>query len=357
MRTNQKINVLRIVFFIVTVFFLFACKTSDEPNDPTNTTDTTDPTPNVLVKPVILYYYTTNVTQNVATIEAWVKPNEADTKISCEFKSTTETTWQSKTLPNTSTGKDSIKVTFDLTNLTTNTQYLFRIKSSNKAGEVVSIENPFSTYIVTDNDHNLYHVIKIGTQMWLQENLRTAHYANGDEIPYVPESIAWQNLGYNEAPGFCYYNNDFTISQIYGALYNWYAATDSRGFISGFHLPSAEEYKTLETFLGGEFLCAAKLDDASGRYWKEEITYYSNGQWTYNVPRTNSSGFTALPSGTRNASFYYGEGSFFGRLGTNCYLITSSVDNIVGPVIFETSGGGPYGMYRSSGCSIRLIKD
>jgi len=36
---------------------------------------------------------------------------------------------------------------------------------------------------VTDYDGNIYHIVQIGNQCWMRENLRTTHYADGNEIP------------------------------------------------------------------------------------------------------------------------------------------------------------------------------
>src|SRR5580658_716776 len=35
---------------------------------------------------------------------------------------------------------------------------------------------------VKDMDGNVYHVVKIGNQRWLQENLKTSHFRNGAAI-------------------------------------------------------------------------------------------------------------------------------------------------------------------------------
>jgi hypothetical protein len=44
---------------------------------------------------------------------------------------------------------------------------------------------PVSANTVTDIDGNVYNTITIGTQVWMKENLKTAHYKNGDAIPTV----------------------------------------------------------------------------------------------------------------------------------------------------------------------------
>ena len=46
---------------------------------------------------------------------------------------------------------------------------------------------------LTDYDGNVYHVITIGTQKWLKENLKVRHYNNGDFIPNVMNNSLWSN--------------------------------------------------------------------------------------------------------------------------------------------------------------------
>lgn len=57
---------------------------------------------------------------------------------------------------------------------------------------------------VTDYDGNVYPTVKIGTQVWMAEDLRTTHYANGTLIPLVTENAAWAAL---TTAGMCYYDN------------------------------------------------------------------------------------------------------------------------------------------------------
>jgi len=46
---------------------------------------------------------------------------------------------------------------------------------------------------VTDTDGNVYHTVKIGTQIWTVENLKTERYNDGTEISYVGDSIEWKS--------------------------------------------------------------------------------------------------------------------------------------------------------------------
>jgi hypothetical protein len=47
---------------------------------------------------------------------------------------------------------------------------------------------------VRDVDGNEYHTVKIGTQVWMLENLKTTKYRNGDPIPKVDNKDSWKEL-------------------------------------------------------------------------------------------------------------------------------------------------------------------
>lgn len=95
-------------------------------------------------------------------------------------------------------------------------------------------------------------MIKLGNQLWLQKNLETTRYANGDPIPNITDQTEWENM---TSPAYCYYNNDKAIGEVYGALYNWYVGADSRELISGWHVPSYDDFMELIDFLGGGRIC------------------------------------------------------------------------------------------------------
>jgi uncharacterized protein (TIGR02145 family) len=56
-----------------------------------------------------------------------------------------------------------------------------------------------------DIDNNIYPTIKIGSQVWMAQNLRVTHYNNGAPIPLVTNGSAWSAL---TTDAMCYYNND-----------------------------------------------------------------------------------------------------------------------------------------------------
>jgi len=242
------------------------------------------------IRPVVAIKAAEKVKLTSATIVAKVVPNEDGTKISFEYK-TTDTNWMLKELPLTFKGKDSITVTFDLSDLKLGTVYSFRVRATNVGGESVSSDSQFETYSVLDFDGNGYHIVTIGTQTWLRENFRGAHYANGDAIANVTDPMTWSNL---TTGAYCWYNNDLKIGEVYGGLYNWYVGSDSRGLIAGWKVPTYEEWKKLRNFLDG----ALPANWVNGSIAGPKLMEIGHSHWgTTQIPGTNASGFTALPNG------------------------------------------------------------
>lgn len=227
----------------------------------------------------------------------------------CWSTSASPTIANSKTTEGTGAGIFSS----NLSGLTANTTYYVRAYATNSAGTGYGIEvsfktsstgstdiifNPSLTYgTVSDIDGNVYKTIQIGTQIWMAENLKTTKYRNGDPIPNVTVDFSW---AYLTSGGSCWYNNDVTYKASYGALYNWYAVTDSRNIApTGWHVPSDAEWKVLEVFLGMTSSQSNDTDyrgsDQGGKLKEAGTSHWSNS----NMGATNSSGFTALPVACR----------------------------------------------------------
>ena len=96
--------------------------------------------------------------------------------------------------------------------------------------------------IVKDCDGNTYHVVKVGTQVWMVENLRTTKYRDCSPIFQTRSLEDWKKLT----------TGAFTSSNVYGVYYNWYAATNARNIAPpGWHVPTRAEWITLINFMGG----------------------------------------------------------------------------------------------------------
>jgi len=143
-----------------------------------------------------------------------------------------------------------------------------------------------SANTVKDIDGNKYKTIEIGTQVWMAENLKTTLYNDGTSIVQVKKYKDWEAIG---TPAFCWYNNDSTNKEVYGALYNWHAVNTIKLCPKGWHVPTDEEWKALLAFLGDDGNAGLALKEAGNTHWRRP-----------NTDANNSSGFTALPGGYRD---------------------------------------------------------
>jgi len=194
------------------------------------------------------------------------------------------TTADSKTTDGSGTGS----FVSSLIGLTPNTTYYVRAYATNSAGTAYGNQVSFVTgpSTISDIDGNTYNVIRIGSQLWMKENLKTTKYNDGTSIPVITDNIAWLNL---TTPGYCWYNNDAaTYKATYGALYNWYTVNTGKLCPTGWHVPTDAEWTILTDYLGGESLAGGKLKEAGTSHWASP-----------NTGATNETGFTGLPGGYR----------------------------------------------------------
>ena len=142
---------------------------------------------------------------------------------------------------------------------------------------------------VDSRDNQTYKWIKIGKQTWMAENLN-----------YIT----------NES--YCY-NHNVSNCQKYGRLYTWEVAT-KYACPDGWHLPTDDEWKELEIYLG------MSQEDANIRGWSGSnegsklagnSSLWANGKLE-NDETFGSSGFMALPAGTKNYDVTYSSGRFVG---------------------------------------------
>jgi uncharacterized protein (TIGR02145 family) len=65
--------------------------------------------------------------------------------------------------------------------------------------------NPTDPGTVTDIDGNVYLTVKIGTQVWMAENLKVTKYNDGTDIPLIENDTDWIN---DTSGAYCWYNNE-----------------------------------------------------------------------------------------------------------------------------------------------------
>jgi uncharacterized protein (TIGR02145 family) len=181
-----------------------------------------------------------------------------------------------------------------VTGLSAGITYFLRSYATNSVGTSYGDQMEFTTIptSIVDIDGNIYHTVIIGSQVWLVENLKTTKYRNGDPISGITDNSEWANSG---TGAYSFYSNNTSNYTIYGNLYNWLAATDSRNIApTGWHVPSEEEWTILQDYLGGELNAGGELKETGLTNWQSP-----------NEGATNETGFTALPGGYR-----YIDGSF-----------------------------------------------
>ncbi|MCJ7446325.1 MAG: fibrobacter succinogenes major paralogous domain-containing protein, partial [Bacteroidales bacterium] len=188
------------------------------------------------------------------------------------------------------------------------------------------------------------------TQTWMAENLKTTKYNDGTPIPLVTDNTEWMNIGFPNSPGYCWYNNDISNRNPYGALY-W---INNNGMLcpTGWHVPQGGDWSSLVMTIdqiypdGKSFY---ELSPTAGGPLKETGTIH----WEYpNTGATNKSGFTALPGGRRTMG---GEFDLMGKYGVflegsyyQILLTTSST-------LIEVSDMG--NGIETVGVSVRCIRD
>ncbi|GEM_PF-1298245 len=152
-------------------------------------------------------------------------------------------------------------------------------------------EDLFIPNAVTDIDGNSYNAVKIGDQIWMQENLRTTRLNDGtylmtreeyqqyleDNPPAPPPTPMPQS-----PPMRAMQNNDTGLMAVYGYLYTYTAVATGKLSPAGWHVPSDEEWTILTDYLG---------NNAGGKLKSTELWQAPN------QGATNETEFTALPGG------------------------------------------------------------
>jgi len=238
----------------------------------------------------------------------------------------------------TDTSNNSISGIYSVTSASTGGGNSLKISN----GKFTKVQTGILEYgTIEDYEHNQYLTVKIGTQTWMAQNIKSRIYSNGDSVKEV----------------FRYSGND-ALANVYGLYYTWNSAMNksklemTQGVCPvGWHLPSNNEWQQLLTNIGDESVAGGKL---------KSLTTWD----PVNSGAANSSGFSALGAGLHNPVIEYPDLSE--RMGLQSFFWTSTYDTTVGgystawSVALNNSSRGvlksPY--YRTDmGFSVRCLKN
>jgi len=240
--------------------------------------------------------------------------------------------------------------TSQIEGLSPGTEYFLRAYATNSEGTAYGEERVFATWegSLIDYDGNVYPIVTIGEQAWMQQNLKATHYSDGTPIQKIENSSEMEGLSL-DSKAYFYYDFIDSNGDAFGPLYTFAAAangttgseTNPSGIQgvcpSGWHLPSDLEWIELEMYLGM---------DASEVYqygWRgtdqgSKLRAVGDAFWIgNNTNATNESGFTALPGGHLNST--YSEFVSIGEEGTYWSATNEGNQSAVGRFIGTFSEG------------------
>jgi uncharacterized protein (TIGR02145 family) len=144
-----------------------------------------------------------------------------------------------------------------ITGLTPNTLYYLRAYATNSSGTSYGNQISFVTDSVTtparvlDAEGNSYPTVSIGSQLWMQTNLRTRKDQNGDTLRFANTEFVWYNPDSLSLGGFTFFQHQLNpVDTNYGGFYNWYAINDPRNLCPAcWHVPDEEDWEVLSSFL------------------------------------------------------------------------------------------------------------
>ena len=194
-------------------------------------------------------------------------------------------------LGHTTDGSGPGQFSSSITGLSNLTTYYVTAYATNEKGTVYSTDvKQFIADFICGNavphGGKNYQTVQIGTQCWFKENLNIGTKINSSQ----------EQTDNGIIEKYCY-NDDESNCTTYGGLYQWdemmqYVTTKGAKGIcpDGWHLPTDAEWTMLTTKLGGESVAGGKMKEIGTVHW-----------FSPNTGATNSSGFTALPGGSRGS--------------------------------------------------------
>ncbi len=180
--------------------------------------------------------------------------------------------------------------------------------------------------------------IRIGSQIWMAQNLNVDRYWDGRPIPEAKTIKEWNYYNEHKIGCWCNYDNEGCYGSMYGKLYNWYAIRQNVA-PRCWRLASKADFDKLIGYLG---------ESKAGKQLK------ATHSWNNTTNGTNQSGWGAFAGGCRNILGYF---SYVGRQGF-WWTNDARKDNNAGLFVSITSDDiVSYEISEGFGYSVRCVRD
>ena len=240
---------------------------------------------------------------------------------------------------------------FKIEGLMPGTVYYFRAYATNVVGITYGSNLVVKTFdgFTTDFEGHVYSTVRLGKQEWINRNLETKYFSNGEMISTTGTPtlnietddkpiFQWPFIGHEDHP---------ELLDDHGRLYTWYTVSDSRRICpTGWHIPSIGEWNELLVHLGGDELTYGIFSGFRNYNWESQL---STG--------ATEGSFNAQLAGFRTAAGQFQYGSNYGTYWWSSTEASSGIGNSVycGKTavekVFQTQNN------MKNGYSVRCVKD
>ena len=202
----------------------------------------------------------------------------------------------------------------------------------------------YAKWVIKDVDGNIYTSVLINGKTWMVGNLKTTKYKDNTNIPLQTVDATWGTL---TTAAYCWYGNDITNKNDYGALYNWNAVNTGKLAPEGWHVATKAELDAMGASLASNY---PNSFNGAGYPLKET----GNVHWDPPNNSTNTTGFTALGGGERAAT----NGAFSGLKRTGHWWLSdgaTSTNSWSFTMVMNDSGLYPVSMDLNGGYNVRCV--
>lgn len=310
-----------VIIFFVSFVLLIACNKDSSQE-------------NLQTSPIVKTYKVAEVTKTSASFSGRILINGGSQilQVGVCWSTDAEPTMEDYVI-NSQYTSDSIS--FRINDLIPETFYYFRIFAKNEIGNIGygNIER-FSTFgEVSDIEGNIYKTVRIGEQIWMEQNLKVTKYNSGEDINYYSniEVIPGQ-IG-----AIYVWHDDISMRDTFGAYYNWNTVSTDKLCPTGWHIPSNDEWQVLKTYLLNNNYAHPVLPEAiakslaSRSLWSEDSAHLGEPGVPATEPESNNtSGFNAFPAGLRG----YGAGGFYFKNRIASFWSANESDSVYACSVF-----------------------